>query len=580
MNIPLTGSTLGVRIGSALTGAAAISIAFNTFLLHGLPAASSPLASWSRAGLACLLFAGCAAVLLRRLLQPLRSLSQATRPNFASRSAVGSQPSGDEVGQLADTLGLVTSQLAELLRREAQRADVLELGHRESQARCQTMEEELVRRDRAWEALNLDRARLADRVRERSQELSAAQSALARSTRAKDEFLASMSHELRTPLHAILGLTEALREKTHGPLTKDQERFLGDVEASGRNLLAVINDILDVVRISSANLELDVKPVPVDTLCKASLTLIRQAAAKKQLEVISVVDASAETVEADGRRLKQILFNLLTNAVKFTPPHGRIRLEVTPNPAEARLRFSVIDSGIGISTEDQSLLFQPFVQLDSRLAREYEGTGLGLSLVYQMTKLHGGTVEVASASGAGSRFTVALPWSPPAATAQVVEIASRPLPAADKVRRVGAPRILIAEDNQANVAALRACLEGRGYPTIVASTGPDALTLARERRPALILMDVQLPGCSGLEVTQALRDDPAMREVAVVALTALALPGDRERCLAAGMDDYLAKPVRLADLVATVETQLTRCGRRQKLLHHGWAPAAAQRAAH
>lgn len=258
-------------------------------------------------------------------------------------------------------------------------------------------------------ALEQERTLLAQHVEERTGELRQANIELAQAIRHKDEFLASMSHELRTPLNAILGITEVMSEEIYGPLNEKQHKRLRDVDESGRHLLDLINDVLDVAKIDAGKLTLEVSSVEIKSICEASLRMIREAAFKKQLRVETEINITFTYIQADGRRLKQMLMNLLSNAVKFTPEAGNIGLSVSQDALGETISFSVWDTGIGIAPEEQARLFQPFVQVDSRLSRAHEGSGLGLALVHKMTKLHGGTVSLESEPGKGSRFTITLP---------------------------------------------------------------------------------------------------------------------------------------------------------------------------
>jgi CheY-like chemotaxis protein len=469
---------------------------------------------------------------------------------------------------------------------------------------------------------------------------------------------------------------------------------LHSIEESGRHLLALINDILDLSKIEAGKLELEPTPVPVEMICHASLRIIKQNAHKKRLTIHSSFDGAVTTIQADERRVKQILVNLLGNAVKFTPEGGEIGLEVVGDTAVGAVHITVWDTGIGIAEEDLSRLFQPFVQLDSRLAREYGGTGLGLSLVQRMMDLHGGTVSVVSEPGQGSRFTISFPWQPwervlspleaaqnlddsltrafrlamlvddsPAAVGQLkryfnelqVEVVAlqngarvmeqaelirpdvivldillpdlsgwdvlarlkgnpktRPIPvviasviderenalaagAADcllkpvtrqqlhralqrvmmLVNRVQTrplppltdtssdagqitlrPRILLAEDNEANIKTFSQYLTAKGYDMIVVHNGREAIELARQDKPDLILMDIQMPKMNGLEAIREIRADAMLNQIPIIAVTALAMPGDQEKCLAAGANDYLSKPVSLKGLLERIEMQL------------------------
>jgi signal transduction histidine kinase len=269
----------------------------------------------------------------------------------------------------------------------------------------------LQERIEALEALHHERELLAQRVKERTAELTTANAELARAARLKDEFLANMSHELRTPLNSILGMSEMLQEGIYGELDTKQIKSIHTIEESGRHLLSLINDILDLAKIEAGKVKLDIIPVSAPNIAQASLRLIRQLAIKKRIKTLSNYDDQVNIIQADERYLKQILLNLLSNAVKFTPKGGTIKLEIQADIENNIVNFIVSDTGIGIAHKDMEFLFKPFVQIDGGLSRAHEGTGLGLSLVYRLTKLHGGTVSVDSEIDKGSRFTVSLPWN-------------------------------------------------------------------------------------------------------------------------------------------------------------------------
>jgi signal transduction histidine kinase/CheY-like chemotaxis protein len=269
-------------------------------------------------------------------------------------------------------------------------------------------------RRRIGRALEEDRLRLVERVAERTRELERANRELTRAARLKDEFLANMSHELRTPLTAVLGLAEALRDRVYGELNEKQIRALETIERSGAHLLALINDILDISRIEAGKLELEILPVSPAGVCEAGLRMVRGAAEKKRVTLVSRLEADPGAFPADERRLRQILVNLLSNAVKFTPEGGMVTLTVAGD--SERIRFSIRDTGIGIAPEDMERIFEPFTQLDGGFSRFQEGTGLGLALVRRLIHLHGGDLSVESEPGEGSVFTVALPRAFPKAS--------------------------------------------------------------------------------------------------------------------------------------------------------------------
>ena len=549
-----------------------------------------------------------------------------------------------------------------------------------------------------------------DNLRQTHAALSVANAEL-EATRLKSEFLANMSHELRTPLNAILGLSEALREQTYGPLTPRQSQSLDTIHSSGEHLLSLINDILDLSKIEAGKLELNLAQVNVSEFCESCLVFVRTQAMQKKIGVTFEHDDNVAQLSVDPRRLKQILVNLLTNAVKFTPSGGHVGLSVTAPKGDDVVRFTVWDTGIGIAIDDAAKLFRAFTQIESGLTRPQEGTGLGLALVAKLVELHGGSVTLESELGKGSRFIVTLPMvdaaafktsarfifssemdapvggrvsgarhgnlevkdvvparvyrralliedDPTAADLLVRHLCAlgltsvvhprgeqsvdevlreqpdvilldiqlpndsgwvvltrlkenpltRDIPviivsvvdAPEKSRSLGAaahftkpvsreqlklflqpsqpsadvadtgkmlgqsltrnfahakdtPMILMAEDNMANIQTVGGYLEAKGYNMQYAYNGQVAVTLARQLQPSLILMDIQMPVMDGLTAIKKISTDIVMKDIPIIALTALAMPGDRERCLAAGATEYISKPVKLKELLALVE---------------------------
>ena len=402
----------------------------------------------------------------------------------------------------------------------------------------------------AHDALVRERALLAERVRERTAELDRANAELTRSARAKDEFLAAMSHELRTPLTSILGLSETMGDGLLGALSPHQAKAAQTIHDNGTHLLELINDILDMSRVASGRMTLHWDQVPANQLWDACLRLIRPAATAKGLRLETRLDPVVQLVHGDGRRLKQMLINLLGNAVKFTAEGGVIGLDVAGDAQQGQLRIRVWDTGVGIPPDQLDRLFKPFVQIDSRLSRQYGGTGLGLALAYGMAQLHGGTIEVFSVVGEGSHFDLILPWNPAVQGAGAVQ--GDEITPQETGTTTASPQepaqVLLVEDNADNLEMLSTYLRLRGFEVKAARNGLEAIAAARAGLPDIILMDVQMPEMDGLEATRRLRGDPALRLTPIIALTALAMPGDRERCLDAGMDDYLSKPLGLKEL--------------------------------
>jgi PAS domain S-box-containing protein len=388
--------------------------------------------------------------------------------------------------------------------------------------------------------------------REAAQEAIRENQRLERLARMKDEFLANMSHELRTPLNAVLGQTEVMSEGVFGPITPEQRASLRTIEESGQHLLSLINDVLDISKSTVGHLELEFTTVSVDQVCQESLRLVREQARRKGIPVSYEAGGSGRSVWADHRRLRQVLINLLTNAQKFTPEGGRIGLAVAARPG-GEVALTVWDTGPGIAKEDQQRIFEPFIQLDVGLSRRHEGTGLGLALVRRLVDLHQGRLELESEVGRGSRFTVVLPPEKPrAAVPQDVPAPTPqpPVPPAAPIRTECT--VLLADDNEANTRLLEDYLQAHGFRVRIARDGEEALRMCREIKPAVVLMDIQMPRLNGLDAIRQLRAEAATAHLPVVALTALAMSGDRERCLEAGASDYLSKPVRMNEVLKVV----------------------------
>jgi signal transduction histidine kinase len=403
------------------------------------------------------------------------------------------------------------------------------------------------------ERMNAD---LERKVRERTQELEVVNQKLqdsnlelVRANSLKSEFLANMSHELRTPLNAVIGFSELLLDSGSGPLSEDQKDYIADILSSGRHLLELINEILDLSKIEAGKMKLSAEEFEIGAVCEEAMALLRVEAGRKHIELVLDVENPALEIRADRNKIKQIMNNLLSNAVKFTHPGGRVTLRTRCELD--RLAVSVADTGIGIKEEDQERIFQAFTQVDGSYARRYQGTGLGLTLVKKFVEMHGGDVTLRSRFGEGSEFTFTIPGVLTPRLQGEIAVGGDQPEGVRSLTQAALRRgdlILVVEDNPINLKLVRDILKANGYRVAESTTGEEALDALKFIRPDLILMDIQLPGMDGLRAARLLRDNPETRDIPVVALTAHVMKGDELRAKEAGCAGYIPKPIEPGEL--------------------------------
>ena len=407
------------------------------------------------------------------------------------------------------------------------------------------------------------RTRQLEEANERAER---ARAAAEQASATKGEFLANMSHEIRTPMNGILGMTEAALET---PLNAEQKELIETAQSSAESLLTIINDILDFSKIEAGKLQLDLIPFPLRKMLAKRLKIHCGAAERKGLTLTCVVEESVpEVIVSDAVRLSQVITNLVGNAIKFTD-RGQVELKVVVDQLineGVQLHFYVRDTGIGIPAEKQRSIFEAFSQADASTTRKFGGTGLGLTISTKLAQMLGGSLQVESEEGKGSCFHFTI-------QAQVVSAKLEPVPAPKTVPQTSNTTvgllILLAEDNPVNQKVAVRLLQKQGHSVTVAGSGKAAVERWQKRPFDLILMDVQMPDMDGLEATRVIRqiEKTSGGHVPIIALTAHAMAGDRERCLEAGMDGYASKPIRVDELRQEMERLQTRVPRPDPLLH-------------
>ncbi|MBX3271483.1 MAG: HAMP domain-containing protein [Sandaracinaceae bacterium] len=489
----------------------------------------------------------------------------------------------DFLDQLIDSLGIVlatieaTMRTGELLRQSQSMAEQLQTQQEELRQTNEQLEEKA-------RQLTLQKEEVEHKNQEvelARQELEEQAEQLSLTSKYKSAFLANMSHELRTPLTSLLILSRQLAENAAGNLDDKQIQYAQTIHDAGADLLALINEILDLAKIESGSMSVAHATVELDSLVEYVQRSFRQVALEHGLELgVALAPDLPPSVVTDERRLRQVLRNLISNAIKFTDEgHVEVCIERAPERGPDVIAFRVRDTGIGVPRAQQSIIFEAFQQADGSTSRRHGGTGLGLSISREIARLLGGELEVESEVGEGSTFSLYLPARPPRVEG-VQRTSSVAPPSAEAVRPSSpAPEhdrapadarateaaladatVLIVDDDVRNLFAVTALLERHGARVLHAETGQDALTrLAAHGEIEAVLMDIMMPGMDGYEATRRIRETERGRTLPIIALTAKAMKGDREKCLAAGLSDYVTKPVDADELVATLGGWLERC---------------------
>jgi PAS domain S-box-containing protein len=393
-----------------------------------------------------------------------------------------------------------------------------------------------------------------EEVRRRAAELELQNRRIQEASRLKSEFLANMSHELRTPLNAIIGFAELLHDGQVPHDTPQHKEFLGDILTSGRHLLQLINDVLDLAKVEAGKLDFRPERVDLGKLVGEVVSITRTTASKKKITVETTVDPSLVDITIDPNRFKQVAYNYLSNALKFTPEAGRVAIRVVPDGPD-RFRLELQDTGVGIASEDIGRLFVEFQQLESGASKRHQGTGLGLALTRRLVEAQGGAVGVSSAPGKGSTFHATLPRSVRGGEAMLVTPTSTP--------RLGARTVLVVEDNVLDRELLVETLARAGYAVETAATGAEAIARCKERSFDAVTLDLLLPDMSGLDLLASLRTNGRARQTPVIVVTVAA---DHRLIAAFAVHDVIEKPLEPATLLHALERAGVRPDRRGGIL--------------
>lgn len=430
-----------------------------------------------------------------------------------------------EVNELAYAFNHMADAIQEREEELQQSLEELDNAHEE----LQSANEELQQNYEELEHTNEELQSTTEELQTSNEELSEANDRVMEADRLKSEFLANMSHELRTPLNSILALSGILLARMDGDLTEEQDKQVKIIQKSGKNLLELINDILDLSKIESGKMEIHTEEFLIEDVVYDSKLTVTPLAYEKGLNVVLNKDEDIPVIRSDRNKVKQILLNLLSNAVKFTPKGGSITISATGR--DGRLELRVMDTGIGIAKENLDKIFDEFRQVDGSSTREYGGTGLGLAITRRLVKLLGGEIGVESEIGKGSTFIINIP-----VTLDGVEALTETVTRIDPERKT----ILAVDDDPSAIYVLKKYLESEGYQVLAAHNGAEAIRLAREVRPFAITLDIMIPGKDGWDVINEIKGDPATEHIPIVVISIL---DNKALGFSLGATDYLTKPV-------------------------------------